>query len=265
LALAICHEGEGKTATAWAEFSEVASEAAKRRQTDRQAFASRHAKALADTLSHLTVVVPAEVASVSGLEITKDGELVTPTTWGAPLPVDPGKHTVEARAPGRSTWRATVEVSANGGAQTVDVQLAPAPPVEPAPVPVAIAPPPPPPPATETVHPTRTLGIVLGSVALASLGTGIAFGAAALSKNSDATSLCSRSHCDNPTAVHDSRQARDLAVFADVGIGVGVVALGAAAYLFLRAAERPVPSTGAVEVAPLATRHGLGLGIASEF
>ena len=50
-ALALCHEQEGKTATAWAEFIQVVSEAQQAGRTDREKFARQHVAALESVIA----------------------------------------------------------------------------------------------------------------------------------------------------------------------------------------------------------------------
>src|SRR5438445_6331746 len=46
VALALCHESEGKTASAWAEFGEVLSDARRDKRADREQAAQQHLKVL---------------------------------------------------------------------------------------------------------------------------------------------------------------------------------------------------------------------------
>jgi hypothetical protein len=59
--------------------------------------------------------------AVPGLEIERDGVSLAPAAWDAALPVDPGDHTVRAKALGFEPWTASVPVSQPGQAVTVDV------------------------------------------------------------------------------------------------------------------------------------------------
>src|SRR5262245_62252923 len=55
LALAFCHEGEGRLASAWAEFAEVAGRARAEGRTDREHVAREHAANLKPRLARLSV------------------------------------------------------------------------------------------------------------------------------------------------------------------------------------------------------------------
>lgn len=119
LNLAACHEREGRTASAWAEFTEALGLARKDGRDDRIAVATERIAQLEPRLSRVTVVVAA--AASSDLEVTLDGTPVRRAAWGMGVPVDPGPHTLEARAPGMRPWRASLTVGAQGDAQTISV------------------------------------------------------------------------------------------------------------------------------------------------
>jgi hypothetical protein len=121
-ALAVCHEDIGKTASAWTEFIQVVSEARQAGRTDREKFAQRHIRAIEPKLVRLAVVVDPVVASLSGLEVRRDGTILGQAAWGTAAPVDPGEHTVEARATGKIPWSLTVAVGPSHDIQTVTVR-----------------------------------------------------------------------------------------------------------------------------------------------
>lgn len=115
--LADCWEHVGKTASAWAEYLEVASSAKVAGRKDREQLARKRADALEPRLSKLVIRVPADEA---GIIVKRDGNPVGESTWGTPVPIDPGNHTIEAGAPGKSTWTEEVKVS---GTEPVVVEI----------------------------------------------------------------------------------------------------------------------------------------------
>ncbi len=119
--LADCYEKNGQLAGAWSEFK-AAAEAAARRNDERQLVASRRATSLEERLTRLVIVVPAE-RMVDGLQIRRDGVLVSSAELGAPLPIGPGIHTISAAAPGRKPWSATVDLPARSDVIAVNVPL----------------------------------------------------------------------------------------------------------------------------------------------
>ena len=120
-ALAVCHEGQGKTASAWAEFIQVVSEARQAGRADREAFARQHIDGLEPKLSKLTVAVDPADAQLADIEVRRDGTVIKPAAWGTAAPVDPGAHTIEATAEGKKPWTATVTVGPSRDMQTVSV------------------------------------------------------------------------------------------------------------------------------------------------
>jgi tetratricopeptide (TPR) repeat protein len=116
LNLADCYEQIGKTASAWVNFVEASesSEAGDRRA----AFAKERAEALRPRLTKLVIEV---AAPVGGLTITRGDVEVSKETWGTPVPVDPGRYTVRARAPGHQPWAESVEAAGEGETITLRV------------------------------------------------------------------------------------------------------------------------------------------------
>jgi hypothetical protein len=107
--LALCHEKEGKTASAWSEYSDAAAQAQRAGQRDREQFAHDHAAALEKQLHRLVVEMK---APVKGMEIKLDGAAFGEGTLGTPIPLDPGEHVIEVSAPGKIKWSQTAKLSA---------------------------------------------------------------------------------------------------------------------------------------------------------
>jgi tetratricopeptide (TPR) repeat protein len=118
LNLADCYEKVGKTASAWAAFTEVASMA----NDSRAQFARGRAAALLPTLAKLTLQLANPPA---GAVITRDGVAMPVAMLGVPIPVDPGRHVIEATAPGRIRFQRSVDIAAS--ASTTIVITLPAP------------------------------------------------------------------------------------------------------------------------------------------
>jgi hypothetical protein len=118
LNVALCHEREGLTATAWTEFTEALGIAKHDDRQQRIEFARAHIAQLEPELSRLTIQVPPSV-DAPDLEIKRDGSIVGRAARDSPIPVDPGDHVVEASAPGRATWRQTIVVGGHGDTKTL--------------------------------------------------------------------------------------------------------------------------------------------------
>ncbi len=125
LALAMCHEVEGRLASAWAEYLEVVARAKKDGRADREEAARQYAHALEARLSTLSIAVPAAVAQIPGLAVQRDGLALEAPAWSTAVPVDPGRHVVVAAAPGRRGWTTSVTVNGPADHQTVTVPLLP--------------------------------------------------------------------------------------------------------------------------------------------
>ena len=234
--LADCEERSGKTASAWAAFKEVAAEARAHAETSRATVASDRAQALEERLARLTIE-PGAVQGTPGLEILRDGKALGPAELSAGLPVDPGSHVIEARAPGKGTWSTTVEVR-DEARLVVTIPLLADAPAPLAPVPVAIAPPTSPQPTqpaplalpytsmtttTSADMPSspagggqRATGLIVGAAGLAGLGVGAYFGVVSLDRHRDAEPHCAGNVCD-ATGVSlrdDARQAGNASTVA---------------------------------------------------
>jgi hypothetical protein len=111
LALAMCHEAQGKLSSAWAEYAEVAFRAARDGQTTREGHARAKVQELKLRLSSLEVRIPLVVAAYAGVEVRRNGVLLGEAAWNMPVPVDGGAYEVEVTAAQRETWRQTVSVA----------------------------------------------------------------------------------------------------------------------------------------------------------
>lgn len=99
LNLAVCHEKEGKIASAWGEFKQALSDAKKADRPDREELAAEHIAAIEPELPFLAINVPPD-ARVIGLEVVRNGSPLLSGSWGTELPVDPGPVEIVVRAPG---------------------------------------------------------------------------------------------------------------------------------------------------------------------
>ncbi|WP_438021712.1 hypothetical protein [Sorangium sp. So ce233] len=122
--LATCYEQLGRTASAWSTFLDVAGAAKAAGQVEREKVARQRATALEPRLIRLTITAPADAPA--DLQVKRDGALVGRAQWGIPVPVDPGKHTIEASAAGRAPFAKTVEVTRAGASETVAIPPLPA-------------------------------------------------------------------------------------------------------------------------------------------
>jgi len=111
LNLATCHESDGKTATAWAEFSEAASQAKRQGDNERAQLAQDQLKALEPKLAYVSIAVP-PATIVPGLVVKFDTKELAQAAWGLQIPIDSGQHVIEASAPGKQNYSQTFETPA---------------------------------------------------------------------------------------------------------------------------------------------------------
>lgn len=259
LNLAVCHEREGRIATAWSEFREALTLAKREQREDREALAAERIKALEERLPKLTVEVPAE-SKIKGLSVRVNGTQLVEAVWGTPIPVNPGVSDLAAEAPGYLPWSSKVNV-AEGKTETIKIPLLKEAPVE-APPPPSQPPQPPPaplPPSKDSLH-TTTSYVLLGVGALG-VGVGGYFGLRAFSKKSDSDTNCPQNRCTQ-LGVNLNNEAKSSARIANLGIGLGLVALGAGAYLLFSGSSAPEPSTASLSfsIAPLPRGGAASLG-----
>lgn len=241
LNLADCYEREGKLASAWSAFREVASKARVAGQTERARIGKERAAALAPRLSALVVSVPAD-SRMEGLVIRRDGTIVGEAEWDSPIPVDSGGHSVEASCPGHKTWSQTVNV--NEAAQTMTVAvpvLEPLPAETPAVPFVPATPPPAPVSATPAPSPIihrsdagpRPVTLIVGAVGIAGLATGGLFGLLSLIKHNQASQDCpAPGPCTTQSGFDERNAAHDFGNVSTVAIAAGGALIAASAVLW---------------------------------
>ncbi|WP_438030710.1 hypothetical protein [Sorangium sp. So ce233] len=209
------------------------------------------------------------------VRVLVDGRLLAAALDGKALPVDPGPRTfrfepatgpaVEERVlirEGEKNRAITVTL----GAPAAGAPAAPRPPASPPPASPAAPPlaspaarppasPAAPPPASPDAPPAEPsippLAWAAGGVGVAGLAVFAVAGALSLDAEADL-----RATCAPRCAADDVRAVRVQHAVADLGLGVGVVALGAAAWLYLTrpAAARPPQPTAARPPQPAAAR-----------
>ncbi|WP_394841626.1 PEGA domain-containing protein [Pendulispora brunnea] len=276
--LAGCHEKEGKTASAWAEYVEATATAARSGQRDREKYAKERAEALEKKLR--TLVVAAATAP-QGTEVKLDGLPFGSGAIGTPLPVDPGEHEVTVSAPRKKTWTQRVNLEPGPGTTRLDV-----PPFEdmPAEKPAVAAAPQSQETATSndvdleavrTARQKRTIGLVVGGAGVLALGAGVFFGlrAKAFDDKSGrehdsavrygAQGDIANTDVQNKAATDDYNSAKTSQTIAIVSGAAGAVALGVGIYLFATSKE-PRPSSAA-RVTPLLSPNTAGASASFSF
>ncbi len=156
--------------------------------------------------------------------VTVAGEVVDPSKR---VRVKAGSVVIEATAPGYASSRVSTEIPPEKELViTLDLRK-----LEPHPEEVVTDPPPPTRVRADAGPPSAAYW-ALGGGALA-LAVGGYFGVRALDEKQTADDLCPSARCTNAEGVNADEDARRFALYSDIGIGVGIVALGVATYLFL--------------------------------
>lgn len=137
--LGSCQEALVLTATAWGTFHRAEERARELRDLPRAEQAARRAAALEPRIPKLKVTLkPGDPTPRVYLDTRYE---LRQSSWGVPLPLDPGRHVVTAEAPGTIEFWSQVELGPNGRTEEVVVSMITLRPVT---VPPASPPPPPP-------------------------------------------------------------------------------------------------------------------------
>ena len=231
LNLATCHEKQGKTASAWAEFTEAAAIAKSDGRKDREKYARDHADALEKKLSRVVFELekPAD-----GAVLSLDGEEIGSAVWGTAIPVDPGTHELRATAPGRVSWEKTISVEPGPAKATITIPELAREAEEPAATPRKPSSAPAEADATSEGSGQQTLGFVALGVGVVGLGVGSYFGLQTFSKQNESEDHCNGTACDQ-TGVDLRNEASTTATLSTIGFAVGAVGVGAGIVLLLTA------------------------------
>jgi len=247
LNLADCYEKLGRTASAWAEYREIAALARQSGARERQALAEQKSQALERQLSKLAIQVSPNADDPTRLEITRDGQALRRAEVGVAIPVDPGEHVVRASAPGKQSWSMKVVVGPKGDSQTVVVPvLSEAGPAASAAAPVTTTdgssdPAVDPGPASSADGSgQQTLGLVLGGVGVVGVAVGSVVGLKAFSTWSRAKDSCNDYPFDcGRKGVRLEDDARRYSTISTWSFVAGGALLAAGSVLFFTASPGP--------------------------
>lgn len=184
--LAECYEKQGKIASAWSLYLEVANKLAGAGEPAKAERVRKRAADIEPKLPKMVVEVPQSMAELPGFEVRRDGVVMGRASWGVALPVDPGKRVVRVTADGKEPWEVAVEATEPGVVVPVRVLMLKD---LPAATPGLTT-------NTQTSDPQGAgadsagpvipvLAIVMGGVGLAGVGVGSAFGVLAFKKASE--------------------------------------------------------------------------------
>ena len=281
LELALCHEKEGRTATAYAEFNTVVQQAEWEGPKQAAKTAKAHLAALDPRLSRITVKVPT-TSETDGMQVTMDGMPLARTAWNLPQPVDPGRHEIGATGQGREPWSTTIRINGDHEQQVVQVP----PPVSKSRT--AAAP--------ETVAqkearaedpnygetpvvkeeeaprktgPKPVMGYVVAGAGVVAVGVGSYFGFQAVQKRKDSDSFCTRGCSQQGIDLND--EAKSAAWVSNISIGLGLVGVGVGTYMLLKPSpaassdKQEEPALTSIRVAPQVASSGAGISVGGAF
>jgi hypothetical protein len=165
-----------------------------------------------------------------------DGNPIDAAALGTPIPVDPGKHTIDASAKGKKPFSTALEVSER--TKTPSVEL---PELEPLPdehkgSAAPITEPPPEPKKSGGVQ--RTLGVVAMGAGVIGLGVGGYFGLQTRSKWDEAKTYCTGLECERAGVdlAAEAKQSGNISTIAFIAGGALVV--GGAVLFFTAPSSR---------------------------
>jgi hypothetical protein len=223
--LALCYEGEGKTASAWAAWKEALAFAIKDGRQPREQMARDHIAKLEPTLHQIVITVPEGVPETLKVEVDKVE--LPKVVWGSQSPIDQGHHVIDVSAPTYYPAKVSVDVGPNDDVVRVEVpKLKPKPP--------------------EVIRKEekdayrmppgrRTAAYLALGTGVAGIAVGSLFGVLTLAKRSDSTGFCQNGN-DNLCSAEGVRlneQAIQYSWISTAGFGVGILGAAVGTYLLL--------------------------------
>ncbi len=249
LALGLCYEGLGKTASAWGAYQDAVKLARRDNRKDRERAATLKVNALEPKLVHASIDVPADVAGLAGLVVKEDNVAIGAAAWKS-SPIDPGTHTLEVSATGKKPWSTSFTIEDSTATKTIAV-----PKLEDAPQPVdqggeRVV--------VERSNPFRTVSYITLSAGLATLVAASILGAVAISDATDARKTCPTATCTDARAVSENNTAGSIADWSTgLFVASGVCLVATAVFFFMKPHEA---SSHGIALHPLLGPRALGFG-----
>ena len=270
--LADCYEKAGRLASAWASWRDAV-ESAQKLGDPREKLARDRAAALGPKLSKLVIEVPAR-SGVPGIEIKRDGTLVSRSIFGTAIPVDAGEHMIEASAPGKKKLLAKVSVGEGAVVERHAVgELeddpsaagdgaggAPAAPGRPAGADTG----------SNAGATQRTLGWIAGGLGVVGLGAGLAFEFQRSAKDSERRDICpSGKGCDPDDQTRVNALNDDVSKAATLEtasfVAGGALLAGGVVLLLTAPSDAPRSSVQWMMAGPSVARGSFGVSAAGSW
>ncbi len=259
LNLALCHEKQGKVASAWLEYGTGAIWAAAVGRIDRRDFAHQHASDLERWMSRVQLdlkLVPHPVVEI-------DGQPLSPSLYSLPIFLDPGAHIVTVRTPGKKLYRtyAIVPASTLPGQPGPTAQTITVPALGDAIDWNAVASVGEPVPRHVWWGARRIAGLGVASAGVVGLGIGAYFGVHSIVQLGDINAHCQGGTCDaRGPSLHN--QAKTSETVSLVALGAGAVAVGVGGFLWFAPRLRLGPT---VIVEPVVGARDGGMTVLGTF
>lgn len=290
--LARCADHNGQVARAWADYKKAKALNAEtplaKRKANVDSFVDTEIKKLEARLPWVTLRLrvtdadgkPVAPNAVTGLVIKRDDALVPPEGLDVAVPIDPGKHTFKASAPGFHESSVDVTFAEGARQEAMLALVAMAPGIE-VPVPPPGTPPGPPPPSKqqdEGMSPLVWAGIAVGGVGAAGLIVSGITGGIAMADHGTIEDLKDSGACREVNGVIDcddasSAEAHDaisrgqtLSVVSTVTLfaGAGLAATGVV-LIVVGATSSTSDEKPAVGVVPMIGPGALGATVTGTF
>ena len=258
--LAECYEKQGRLASAYNQYKEVALLASKSGESAREQVATARMKALEPKLSFVTIALP-PANDTPGLVVKRGGNELERSKLGTAEAVESGTISVEVSAPGKKTF-ATQLTAVAGQTTKFDIPMLV---TQTGPLVGPVTPTPPDPAINVATDPTvhgdppawqKPTGIVLLGVGVVGIGVGAAVGLSAKSKYNSAFDNGS---CDHTTNQCDAAgqssvdSARSQATVSTILFAAGGALAVGGLVVFLTA---PSSRARALTVSPMMTAGG---------
>ncbi|MBS2015741.1 MAG: hypothetical protein JST00_22835 [Deltaproteobacteria bacterium] len=257
VALAACYEADGKLASAWSRYGELAALADREGKKERADAARKRAAELEPKLARLTISVAPEAAGLEGLVVKRDGVALGAASFGTAFPVDRGEHSIEATAPGHTPF--VRRVSAEDGARLVVAVPGLTADTSPAARNAGEDP------AAATSGTLKTVGWVAVAAGGGGIVAGGIVGLLAISKNADSKNGCNADNICTPAGRQTRLDARALGDTSTVLFVAGGVVAAAGIVLVVVGGSSPSAPKASAAVAPTFTHEGAGVSLTGRF
>lgn len=185
---------------------------------------------------------------ITDVSVTMDGELLASRLDGLAVPVDPGVRAFRFEHVGSTPIEQKIVIREGQKGRLIRIAFDPRPPPPPKPAPV------------ERRYRVPAASVVFGAAGAVALGGFAYFGISGRRDASDLAEGCGRNKTCDESQVSPIRTKL---LIADVSLGVGLVSLGAATYLFFAGNEKPAPPPVSADV--VVGRNGGRLSVRGRF